>query len=638
MTLNSHIIIQQTVHGYDSGHKLMASSLRLPKTTQSIMSKMSDASLTGYGPSLKPYITGYPLSEIGAFAIAKTWPASEMHRPGCVWTHTLIIDYANLALIKDATSLLSLFDKPSVEELHKYKCELAYKPHYSDFHSDYLVYGSSISSIIFDIYNSAFNTIRYPSMDSAEEIALLLWGQQWPKLRRNFSFRTLVSKSSSTSEFDLAFTTENHSEKYKSTTPVKAQWLESTEVDLREPDKGLRGFLWRYGAACIKGRESFIPLVEVYNALNSNNKSERLNRAIHRSMEWSECPMTLFKHLLETAISEIDDCVDTNTINSILLIINKLGSDFNQITPVYKKLIEVVCQFKVNEISKLVNNNNEYSKAFIELIIEKLPMSKLETLLSLGDCDIKCVIRLRKDICLSSYYWKLHETISDDIIQLIDVNKICLNEILNAVLTAKNHKAVDSFISRYKKDAVVIILKEMCESKEFNNWARAVSFNEQYLNEAFTNFETLPIGLLNSVSSFIDQRAYVPRTESDIWISLIARSELSKINEYIDLSIFLFVRGFYSLSKTEALITLTLDTVIDNLSKQRLDYKQWGKIERIITPLSWWDWDKCEHTLNAVVNLFIREQIVIDKHSKITQSPILLKRVLKIYKRKKGDT
>ena len=32
------------------------------------------------------YVTGYPLDSINAYALAMTWYAPEMPRPGCVWT------------------------------------------------------------------------------------------------------------------------------------------------------------------------------------------------------------------------------------------------------------------------------------------------------------------------------------------------------------------------------------------------------------------------------------------------------------------------------------------------------------------------------------------------------------------------
>ncbi|MFT5295945.1 MAG: hypothetical protein ACI9YH_001961 [Colwellia sp.] len=172
----------------------------------------------------------------------------------------------------------------------------------------------------------------------------------------------------------------------------------------------------------------------------------------------------------------------------------------------------------------------------------------------------------------------------------------------------------------------------MCEQNEFNDWARAVSRNQKYLFEAFNTFETLPLALLDSVSGYIDPRVLISKNEKDIWTKLITKDEIQNLNNYIDFSIFLFVRAFHSPSNAEDLLVLTLDIVIDRVYKQNLTHKQWNKVENVITKLAWWEWDKGEHLIKAVINLFIRHGILLDDNSKITSSPILLKRILKLYR------
>src|SRR5258708_23317122 len=93
--------LNQTLHGYDGGHTLLASSESLAHVTDSALFVLSDLSGDQIVPGFEEYITGYPLQEMGAYAFAKTWYAPEMERPGCVWTHTLIIRGADLAVIEN---------------------------------------------------------------------------------------------------------------------------------------------------------------------------------------------------------------------------------------------------------------------------------------------------------------------------------------------------------------------------------------------------------------------------------------------------------------------------------------------------------------------------------------------------------
>src|ERR1041385_2809698 len=99
------IAIGQSLHGYSDGHRLLASSRKFPSQVNRTMLMMTDMS----GPSMisgfETYLTAYPLPEIESYAFGKTWYAPEMQRPGCVWTHTLLIEDSDIGSITDIRSL-----------------------------------------------------------------------------------------------------------------------------------------------------------------------------------------------------------------------------------------------------------------------------------------------------------------------------------------------------------------------------------------------------------------------------------------------------------------------------------------------------------------------------------------------------
>src|SRR5687767_10664854 len=101
MDKNGIIAINQTLHGYNNGHTLIASSTDINSEVKRIMLPISDMSGNSMQNGFEEYLTGYPLREINMYALAKTWYAPEMTRPGCVWTHTLLIDFADLSIIND---------------------------------------------------------------------------------------------------------------------------------------------------------------------------------------------------------------------------------------------------------------------------------------------------------------------------------------------------------------------------------------------------------------------------------------------------------------------------------------------------------------------------------------------------------
>src|SRR5690242_20748315 len=89
---DSNSTIHQTVHGYQRGHRLLASSTELDQATASLIARTSD-SAPNYRINDGPYLTGYALPD-GRYVMARTWPAMSAERPNTVWTHSLILPRA----------------------------------------------------------------------------------------------------------------------------------------------------------------------------------------------------------------------------------------------------------------------------------------------------------------------------------------------------------------------------------------------------------------------------------------------------------------------------------------------------------------------------------------------------------------
>ena len=115
------MIIHQALHGYRNGHNMLASSIHLPPKDDDLLKVLSDWSeYAGGVDGDSSYITAYPLPDSKLYAIGKTWYANEKERPGCVWTHTLLLDLSRLDTNFDFRSLMSLFRKPSDGEYELY--------------------------------------------------------------------------------------------------------------------------------------------------------------------------------------------------------------------------------------------------------------------------------------------------------------------------------------------------------------------------------------------------------------------------------------------------------------------------------------------------------------------------------------
>ena len=181
------IRVHQALHGYADGHRLLASSKKLNTRDQKTMLIMSDVS--GAGSSLDPlgYLTGYPLPDSGVYAMARTWAAVEMARPGCVWTHTLLIDFDDLAQLDEMSFVERAFRRPSMNSPHTEYTTPLMIGCTNESETPSLANVDSLRRVLSALYQFPKDKILCGVEDESPRIALEVWAQQWPRyaLRAN---------------------------------------------------------------------------------------------------------------------------------------------------------------------------------------------------------------------------------------------------------------------------------------------------------------------------------------------------------------------------------------------------------------------------------------------------------------------
>lgn len=266
------ISIHQTLHGYRSGHKLLSASLDLSDADKRTMLNLSDYSGSGFEKGFETYLTGYPLSAAKIYVLAKTWYADEMRRPGCVWTHSLLINYTDLWTIKSMGQLLLLFRRPSIESIDTFSATISY-PIADNFLPEILL-DETYRALTCQLYSSKKNLVllSHSSIEYQNHI-FNIWDRQWPRLKRTFSFSTgsLSLRKMPNVSFDIQiapFTRERSllsndevnlidlSEKSCSNELMSFYW--------RTEGKLLEQFMVKYGADVSGTRENFLALVKGY--------------------------------------------------------------------------------------------------------------------------------------------------------------------------------------------------------------------------------------------------------------------------------------------------------------------------------------------------------------------------------------
>lgn len=182
--------LHQTLHGYNCGHHLLASSIKLCDKSMRKMEKMSDLSGNSITKGFEQYYTGYYLNDEKYYVIACTWYAFEMNRPGCVWTHSLLINEDAMSdWKKQVHKLLDLFKRPQKNKSYiTYEKELIVDNTKED---DSIVKQEKLKYIMWAIWGKSYPVII--PIDRANEYIneiLFILFCQYKNLKKGFSFST----------------------------------------------------------------------------------------------------------------------------------------------------------------------------------------------------------------------------------------------------------------------------------------------------------------------------------------------------------------------------------------------------------------------------------------------------------------
>lgn len=300
--------IQQVLHGYDHGHRQLAGSYELDDVDRRLVDRLSDASGQRPVADNDGYLTGYPLPSGQFYALARTWYVPHPPRPNVVWTHTLLIPPAALAG-RDLGGLLDLLRRPRPGEENgwaNYYLPLAGPRQRPTGSAPVAQIDRSNASMVLDaLYRTGSDSAVcvVPGLEMREALCIAVWNQQWPRMRRHFSFcaGALESRSTGTGPFDLLLMPPSHSFRpsNSSNSSLPGPVLHALEDDLLDPG-ALRVFLRKCGPD--SSRRRVMPIfVEAFTDAIANRRPIDIVRRVT-----SQAPRAASMRRLKRALLEPD--------------------------------------------------------------------------------------------------------------------------------------------------------------------------------------------------------------------------------------------------------------------------------------------------------------------------------------------
>lgn len=197
------ITIATQLHGYQQGHQLLASTIKLARQDQSIIDRLSDVA----GPlrpaeKFKPYLSAYPLPSGKFFILARTWQDLTVPRAGCVRTLSLVIPLEVWSRAKAVLPLVGFLDAagfPSVATSFEFDADEPIPlPSVRDFQG---------SELLEALFLEDAKPVAMFDAPEPELITIRLLTALWPAIRGRFAVSTfaLSPRKIEGRSFDLVF-------------------------------------------------------------------------------------------------------------------------------------------------------------------------------------------------------------------------------------------------------------------------------------------------------------------------------------------------------------------------------------------------------------------------------------------------
>jgi len=642
------VMVHQAIHGYRDGHRLLSSSTPLSADDARVMLILSDMSGPSMLPGFDEYLTGYPVPGSDLFVFAKTWYAPEMQRPGCVWTHSLLIPRVQLSHVS-AASLLEKMQRPQpagVEEAAAKPIVLegdSASPNGNGFRDRAMA-----AALFGSILGQSRPVIVVVDMAAQiEAVMLQLWEDLWPAERARFSFCTgaLMPRSNASTLLDLQAVPR---------VIPPAQFRKSAGaalvLDIRAPSKpeawvdlvidgAMRGDAkfrtWLENAAgSDAGRfvvPSLVPIFSEWHAPNSTARSVITSIANTKGLDPS-ARGRLIRMAFDRASTEAGTtcrellqslCVDHNI-------------DLAPVAPMLedqaKKLFEQLrAEGVALAISLLGSELTEVGERVLRSIVLLLVPSDLETFGEPQAHFLPTIVGANSLLASSPVLWNRVGARSGEILAHLGASTLSDEDrvaVVEAILASGLDISVEGLVRFGGKIAIFRGLTAMItgQIQLSLSWRATLSAQPDTVLEWVENLTTPSLRHLELGSWFLSPRAMQARL-AKVWktgtagaVSLVPR-----------VAAFGLTLAFWEGIADSSLLAACFQPTYDAASSSCLENDEWDWLREHAPSVSWYrDWDRCERLAAAVARLFEKQSASLEKVFLIVHSRAAIKKIAAI--------
>ena len=631
-------MIHQALHGYSEGHRMISSSIQLTKSSERELSILTDLSGSTGGEPFETYLTGYPLPNTNIYAFSCTWPAPEMPRPGCVWTHTLLVDRDNLTAV-GIENLHQLFRRPQdPDERTTYSEPIVPRRLLSP--TPTLPPHSHLATILGALYAEKAKPAAFV-IDSPHEIEgdlLMVWSQQWPSLASSFKFCTgaINPRRINGKSFDLQFIPRHffRSSRWKDTSillndrmePVhqRPTWIDVAIEDMyvRDGPSKLKEFLSLMGDDLGQDRSVFGALVNVFagtQRLSSTGGSveEVVNvvaGAFPGERQARELKRVLFGPLTTRQTSLLGDREEGEILGALL---GSRAFDSGELE-VRKRAKESWQQgaltWALLQTAHSMQTESAVAKdilAGIALAIDAHDLRRATKTEGLLDK----LVELRPALLEMPEAWQGsvdEQRRFGEVLSSRFGRDVAFDEVVRAMWKVNSNAAARDVIMTGGSMAVSTVLDliqhgggdDSGHERSTRNWFHALQSQPQAVIMWLKAASELTRASLQALSKVLDPLdADVQRVDSGVWVRALRDTSFRKLDRDRGVAMFILIAGLTKEdSSSDELICLSFDSVHKAILDGKLSNRWWDRLQSVLEELPWWRrWDRAEALRLTVV-------------------------------------
>lgn len=511
------ITIHQALHGYSEGHRQFACSAELTSNEARLVLVMSDASGSGVTSEGISYLTGYPLPESGLYALARTWPAPEMPRPGCVWTHTLFLEFSDLAVLDSPSQIAALFKYPTAETARSFGTALhlsASAPDNSPLISSQLAMFERLATALYERPQDQV-WARRTNETFGDDVVLRLWDLQWPRLRRSFRFCTLTTRDRSQEGllFDLQLCGESVSrlrfaqstDGVEATSTASEPWLAQLVEYANRPDaSGFREDLRRLGTDLLGGREAMRSICSLQATLTQSEPSAVADAI---ALVMPPAPLSASKVAREmvtrAALSRADFLSDAE-LNYVVGNIDLIGE--GEIVSNGWKLVGHLLEVAPAKLVELLEDERLPVQASVRAAIEELDARLLIQKLEVGTNWFRPLLAIRPDLTETAEFWRKTQARASEV-KLAGIELQAEAQLLAAVVGLRDEASIKSLARVFGTKSVLTCVQQLMleesGSTELEKWVKEACTQPGAVADFLAHAQVLNSHLLSFITSEI---------------------------------------------------------------------------------------------------------------------------------------